>query len=249
MASSGDARYKFTSKERDVETGYDYFGARYYDSRIGRWMSVDPLAEKYAECSPYNYVKNDPINSFDPNGLEERKAREYAVINLLDKPYGTNLGEYVCNSLVYTAYRKVGYTDFPYARTADGKANQIDWFKTNDWFTTDQNEGEVGDVIFFSSHEVMIESVGKDDNNNVTYKIMDAAGKGKLSKIRKDYLTIRQWENRFKQNFIGIGSVQKKEIAISDQSKQKEANQNESIFSSWKKWFNELWERYDPSRN
>jgi len=30
------AKYKFTGKERDIETGYDYFGARYYDSRIGR---------------------------------------------------------------------------------------------------------------------------------------------------------------------------------------------------------------------
>ncbi|MBW7843480.1 MAG: hypothetical protein H3C40_12215 [Ignavibacterium sp.] len=35
-AAYTNAKYKFTSKERDVETGYDYFGARYYDSRIGR---------------------------------------------------------------------------------------------------------------------------------------------------------------------------------------------------------------------
>ena len=39
--------YKFTGKERDKETNYDYFGARFYDSRIGRWLSVDPLADKY----------------------------------------------------------------------------------------------------------------------------------------------------------------------------------------------------------
>jgi len=37
-----ESRYKFTEKERDVETGYDYFGARYYDSCIAKWMSVDP---------------------------------------------------------------------------------------------------------------------------------------------------------------------------------------------------------------
>jgi RHS repeat-associated protein len=46
-------KYKFTEKERDTETGYDYFGARYYDSYIGRWLSVDPLADKYPGWSPY----------------------------------------------------------------------------------------------------------------------------------------------------------------------------------------------------
>ncbi|HCA42768.1 MAG TPA: hypothetical protein DEP28_05890, partial [Bacteroidetes bacterium] len=39
--------YKFTGKQRDNETEYDYFGARYYDSRIGRWGSIDPLFEKH----------------------------------------------------------------------------------------------------------------------------------------------------------------------------------------------------------
>ena len=63
-----DNKYKFTGKERDIETNYDYFGARYYDSRIGRWLSIDPLAEKYPGWSPYNYTLNNPIINFDPNG-------------------------------------------------------------------------------------------------------------------------------------------------------------------------------------
>ena len=63
-----NAKYKFTGKERDVETGYDYFGARYYDSRIGRWMQVDPLAEKYFGWSPYNYTLNNPLKFYDPDG-------------------------------------------------------------------------------------------------------------------------------------------------------------------------------------
>jgi RHS repeat-associated protein len=67
---SANEKYKFTGKERDVETGYDYFGARYYDSRIGRWMSVDPLAEKYPGLSPYQYSANNPIIFLDPNGKE-----------------------------------------------------------------------------------------------------------------------------------------------------------------------------------
>jgi RHS repeat-associated protein len=56
----------FTSKERDVETGLDYFGARYYESWSGRWMSVDPLAKKYPGWSPYCYVRDNAIGLSDP---------------------------------------------------------------------------------------------------------------------------------------------------------------------------------------
>jgi len=68
----GDAagRYKFTGKERDAETGFDYFGARYYDSRIARWMAVDPLAEKYPGWSPYNYCANNPYKYIDYDGRD-----------------------------------------------------------------------------------------------------------------------------------------------------------------------------------
>ncbi|MBU0561094.1 MAG: RHS repeat-associated core domain-containing protein, partial [Bacteroidetes bacterium] len=66
--SSTDEKYKFTEKERDNESGYDYFGARYYNSELGRWMSVDPLADKYPGWSPYNYTLGNPINATDPDG-------------------------------------------------------------------------------------------------------------------------------------------------------------------------------------
>lgn len=61
-------KFKFTGKERDNETGYDYFGARYYNNRLGLWNSVDPLKEKYPGWSAYAYTQSDPINFYDPNG-------------------------------------------------------------------------------------------------------------------------------------------------------------------------------------
>jgi RHS repeat-associated protein len=60
----------FTSKERDTETGLDYFGARYYMPALVRWGSVDPLAEKHLEWSPYNYVLNNPLTLIDPDGRQ-----------------------------------------------------------------------------------------------------------------------------------------------------------------------------------
>ncbi len=69
-ANGQDIRFKFTGKERDAETGMDYFGARYYDSDISVWLSVDPLADKYSGISPYAYVFNNPVMFVDKWGLE-----------------------------------------------------------------------------------------------------------------------------------------------------------------------------------
>ena len=73
-----DVRYKFTGKERDAETGFDYtstvlsagFGARYYASDLSVWLGVDPLADKYPSTSPYAYVFNNPVMFIDKWGLE-----------------------------------------------------------------------------------------------------------------------------------------------------------------------------------
>ncbi|MCB0747940.1 MAG: RHS repeat-associated core domain-containing protein, partial [Ignavibacteriae bacterium] len=63
-----EEKYDYTGKERDTESGNNYFGARYYGSDEGRWLSVDPLASKYPGISPYVYTLNNPINKFDPDG-------------------------------------------------------------------------------------------------------------------------------------------------------------------------------------
>ena len=48
---------------------YDY-GARQYNSLLGRWDRMDPLCEKYYSVSPYAYCANNPVNAFDPDGKE-----------------------------------------------------------------------------------------------------------------------------------------------------------------------------------
>ncbi len=65
-----DSRYKFTAKELDNETSYTYFGARYYDSELSGWLSVDPMSDKYPMLSPYAYCANNPIILIDPDGRD-----------------------------------------------------------------------------------------------------------------------------------------------------------------------------------
>ncbi len=62
-------RCSFTGKERDEETGYGYFGARYMDHELmAMWLSVDPMADKYPSISPYAYCAWNPVILVDPDG-------------------------------------------------------------------------------------------------------------------------------------------------------------------------------------
>lgn len=62
--------YKYNGKE--LETKFDLqtyeYGARQYNSQIGRWNGVDPLAAKYFSISPFAYVANNPVKFVDPDG-------------------------------------------------------------------------------------------------------------------------------------------------------------------------------------
>lgn len=69
--SSNNSPYKFNGKELDEETGWYYYGARYYDPRISVWLSVDQMWERHSTKSPYVYVLNNPIALIDPDGNQE----------------------------------------------------------------------------------------------------------------------------------------------------------------------------------
>ncbi len=65
-------KLKFTSYERDTESGNDYALARFYVNRLGRFSSPDPIAGSVADpqsLNRYAYVRNDPVNMVDLNGL------------------------------------------------------------------------------------------------------------------------------------------------------------------------------------
>jgi RHS repeat-associated protein len=74
--AADSTKQKFTQKERDNESGLDYFGARYYSGALGRFTSSDPIqvtAENFVNPQRWNlyvYVNNNPLGSYDPNGAD-----------------------------------------------------------------------------------------------------------------------------------------------------------------------------------
>ena len=73
--------YLFNAKELDEETGLYYYGARYLDPTTAVWLSVDPLFEKYAGMSPYNYCAGNPVKLVDPDGKKAINGYEYKYSN------------------------------------------------------------------------------------------------------------------------------------------------------------------------
>ena len=65
--------FKFSGKESLARVGLDLydFGARMYTPSNMRWLTMDPLCEKYYSISPYVYCKGNPINRIDPNGKDD----------------------------------------------------------------------------------------------------------------------------------------------------------------------------------
>jgi RHS repeat-associated protein len=122
-----DQKFKFTGKERDSETGLDYFGARYYGSNMGRMLSPDSGVDQHPDdpqsWNLYAYARNNPIVLVDPtgeyvcgksmssdqctdfqNGLD--KAQEAA--NAAKEKYGADSKQYKDAQAAIDAYGKAG---------------------------------------------------------------------------------------------------------------------------------------------
>jgi RHS repeat-associated protein len=87
---------KFTGKERDAETGLDYFGARYFSGAQGRFTSPDPKQEPHDISDPqswnkYAYTRNNPLRYTDPDG-EDYKDLWKGALNAFGSDFSLGLG-------------------------------------------------------------------------------------------------------------------------------------------------------------
>jgi RHS repeat-associated protein len=106
--SAADAgnHYKFTGKERDAESGLDYFGARYYGNGLGRWVTPDaPFADQHLlnpqSWNLYMYAANRPTSLIDTDGREVKETRKTVTYDV----HGKTAAEAHANALAVSGLK------------------------------------------------------------------------------------------------------------------------------------------------
>jgi RHS repeat-associated protein len=135
-----DIAYRYNGKELNPDLNlYDY-GARWYDHAVGRFLSIDPLADQMPDWSPYSYTFNNPISYTDPTGMYPELTREdYDMgrarlltcdgCGLLSDPGNSGLKALVQNSeqINLLQYDLQALTDDKIAIRRDGKVEITDY--------------------------------------------------------------------------------------------------------------------------
>ena len=201
---------KFTGKERDQETGYDYFGARYYDSRIGRWLQTEPLYNKYLQFSPYIYSIDNSINYLDYNGfyvyILGKRAKD--VFNYLKSYSDLELSYNPMTGIITT---KTKYEDI----STDNKADLLLWEAINSTKYT---------ILLFERDNFMF------DNTKESIPWMGGAWDGNKYDVATQYISFKDTKFLYENDFEEKGESAMHEIleayiGVSENSNYKDAHE------------------------
>jgi RHS repeat-associated protein len=175
LGNSVAQRYKFGGKEFSEELDlntYD-FGARNYDPALGRWMNIDPLAEKMRRHSPYNYSFDNPIYFIDPDGMA---------------PHGPKIGEPVIGEIVIPDWLKgIDFNTLPSATEEPKQDNPTTETEVKDDEKKSVKDLNVSDkgVNFIKSFEGFEDKLYNDDAGHATIGYGHLLHKGKVTKEDK----------------------------------------------------------------
>ena len=161
-------QYKYNGKEFDNMYGlntYDY-GARQHYPVLARWDRIDPLCEKYYGISPYAYCGNNPVNSVDPDGMDDYKINADGYLELwrktkakeTDRVFASDTKSYITIGKKTTTQLMTDRDDYN-GNYAEGGSEMVDLFyfvsnNTNVEWKLNGYKGENGDTyLLATSHK------------------------------------------------------------------------------------------------
>ncbi|MBQ4421401.1 MAG: hypothetical protein II878_07655, partial [Bacteroidales bacterium] len=224
--------YSFNAKEKDYESGFHYYGSRYYSSELSIWNSTDPMADKYPSLTPYSYCANNPVKLIDPNGEEiwivgdDGNSYQYKKGNL----YTKNGDEYIGNDKFanqvkndLNKLRNLGYKKYiDRLSKKNGRAHRIQR-SVSDNYTNAENETnaknhiKTGSKVFYNPDLHKFEGKLRTNIIGLSHELSHSYD---LDKGIEDYSEIGFYiDNKFKRH-----SIYKREaIAVSRENIIREA--------------------------
>jgi len=149
-----DHKYGFGGKEYQDELNLDWYDveARNYDAALGRWMNIDPLAEKYYDLSLYNYSANSPILLKDTDGKQIIvSANRAKAIKDLARIGATKRGFGMIQTLMARGRTRIGSVFFTTSSQYDTKTQRLDYAQ-DPW--SSQIDGSIINSYLILGHEL-----------------------------------------------------------------------------------------------
>lgn len=169
--------YRFNGKEKDYESGFHYYGARYYWSEVlTGWLSVDPLTDKFPSVSGYSYCINNPVILIDPDGNSPIKGITSAIKIAKE---------------AYNIYKKTGKLT-PKALKSAGLSELVDI--AGDMVTIFSGDASVLDRISAVADLVIGTNLNQKGNNIVAKKGTEIVNK--ITKRESPRTSRTKWEKK-----------------------------------------------------
>jgi RHS repeat-associated protein len=239
-------RSRSSGKERDAETGLDYFGARYSSAAQGRFMSPDPGPWVFLNPQSYNaytYALNNPLIYTDDDG-ETPRDRVNAAYNLVGTNYATGGGHpgnkhendgLDCSGLAYKAFK----ADPDNTLNMNGRAaDQALRLRFGGSFSLDIGDAQAGDSIFWSDGSHIVHTgIVVDVRDGLVY-FVHAPRPGK--KANRFYVELNN-PNLEGEKFAGVGRPIESAAGPIVSTKPAESSYLEQFAtwasSTWNSWF------------
>ncbi len=175
--SQFETPFKFNGKEKDTETGYNNYGARYYSDYLSIFLSVDPMSDKYPHLSSYAYCANNPIMLIDPDG------RDIEYYNLYGNKVYTKETKDVKKMLVVSYNKEVNFDKDKMIDVASVDLNAMDEIYKN----SDADNNERGYTV-------------REDNTHTDIQIGDNKNVSLLFPEKSQYTLHSHCKNQLDEN-------------------------------------------------